>query len=86
MVKALFVNYLGGRHTRRNKQILVKIDQVDDKNAAAKYIGKKVTWKSLNKNTLSGKIVGVHGGNGVLEARMRKGLPGQAIGSELNIN
>ena len=86
MEKALFVNYLGGRHTKRNKQVLVKIDQVDDKNKAAKYIGRKVTWKSPSGNTLTGKIISVRGGNGVLKAIFRKGLPGQSIGKELNIN
>ena len=86
MEKAIFVNYSGGRHTQMNKQILVKIDQVDDKNKAAKYIGRKVTWKSPSGNTLIGKIISVRGGNGVLKAIFRKGLPGQAIGKELNIN
>ena len=85
-MKALFINYLGGRHTRRNKQILVKIDQVDDENKAAQYIGRKVTWESPSGNILTGKITGVRGGNGVLKAIFRKGLPGQAIGKELIIN
>ena len=77
---------MGGMRTQRNKQILVKIDQVDDKNKAAKYIGRKVTWKTPSGNTITGKVVSVHGGNGVLKANFRKGLPGQAIGKELNIN
>ena len=85
MEKALFVNYRG-RNTQWNKQILVKIDKVDDKNKAAKYIGRKVTWESPSGNTLTGKIIGVCGGNGVLKAKFRKGLPGQAIGEKLNIN
>ena len=72
MEKALFVNYRG-RNTQWNKQILVKIDKVDDKNKAAKYIGRKVTWKSPSGNTLAGKIISVHGGNGVLKANFRKG-------------
>ena len=86
MVKALFLGYRGGRRTRRNKQILVKIDQVDDRDKAAKYIGRRVTWKSPGGNIITGKIVSVRGGNGVLKARLRKGLPGQAIGEELNIS
>jgi len=84
--KALFVNYGGGRRTQRNNQILVRIDQVNDENKAAKYIGRKVTWKSPSGNTLTGKIIRVHGGNGLLKAIFKKGLPGQAVGKELNIN
>ena len=70
---------------QRNKQILVKIDQIDDKKKAAAYIGKKATWKSPSGNTLTGNILRVHGGNGLLKANFRKGLPGQAIGKELDI-
>jgi len=85
LVKALFLGYRGGMRTQWNKQILVKIDQVDDRDKAAKYIGRRVTWKSPRGNTITGKIVSVRGGNGVLKARFRKDLPGQAIGEELNI-
>ena len=86
MVKALFLGYRGGMHTQWNKQILVKIGQVDDRDEAAKYIGRRVTWKTPRGNTITGKVVSVHGGNGVLKARFKKGLPGQAIGEELNIS
>ena len=85
MVKALFLGYSGGRRTRNNKHILVKIEQFDDK-GAAKYIGRKVTWKSPSGNILTGNIVNVRGGNGVLKAMFRKGLPGQAVGNELYIS
>lgn len=85
MEKAFFVNYTSFGHTQRNKQIIVKIDQVDDKNKAAKYIGRKVTWKSPSGNTLIGNIIRVHGGNGLLKANFRKGLPVKAIGEELDI-
>ncbi|MDQ1278806.1 MAG: large subunit ribosomal protein L35Ae [Thermoproteota archaeon] len=69
----------------QNKQILVRIDQIDNENKAAKYIGRKVTWKTQRGNIIIGKIVSPRGGNGVLKARMRKGLPGHAVGKELNI-
>ncbi len=85
MVKAIFLGYSGGRHTRRNKQILVKIENFDNK-GAAQYIGKKVTWKSPSGNILTGKIVNIRGGNGVLKVMFRKGLPGQVVGKELNIS
>lgn len=85
MEKAIFVNYSGGRRTQRNKQILVKIDQADDKKKGAKYLGRKVTWNSPSGNTLTGTITSIKGGNGVLKASFKRGLPGQAIGQELTI-
>ena len=86
MVKALFLGYRGGMHTQWNKQILVKIGQIDDRDKAAKYIGRRVTWKTPRGNTITGKVINIHGGNGVLKAILRKGLPGQAVGEELNIS
>lgn len=85
MAKAVFLGYRGGLRNKLNKQILIKIDQIDDKDKAAAYIGKKATWKTQRGNLIVGTIVGVLGGNGVLKVRMRNGLPGQAIGKELNI-
>jgi len=86
LVKAVFLGYKGGRRTRRNKHIQVKIDQVDNRNEAAKYIGKKFTWKTPRGNTITGKVVSVHGGNGILNASSSKGLPGQAVGEKLDIS
>ena len=83
--KAVFTGYTGGLRTQRNKQILVNIDRIDTSDKAAKYIGRKVVWRSQKGNTLIGKIIGVHGRNGVLKARFKKGLPGQAMGTELEV-
>jgi large subunit ribosomal protein L35Ae len=83
--KALFRGYRRGLHSQRNKQILLKIDRINDKDEAAKYIGRTVVWRSVKNKKLIGKITGVHGRNGVLKASFKKGLPSQAIGAELEI-
>ena len=83
--KAVFTGYRGGLRAQRNKQILVKIDRIDTRDKAAKYIGRKVVWRSPTGNTIIGKITGVHGRNGVLKASFKKGLPGQAMGTELEV-
>lgn len=82
---ARFLGFRGGLRIQRNNQILVKINRVDDRNMAAKYVGKKIVWKSPKGKILAGKIVGLHGRKGVLKARFRKSLPGEAIGTELTI-
>ncbi|OGD54661.1 hypothetical protein A3K80_06570 [Candidatus Bathyarchaeota archaeon RBG_13_38_9] len=65
--------------------ILIRIPGIDSSNSAAKYIGKKVIWRSKSGKKLIGKVVKTHGRNGVLMSRFRKGLPGQAIGSLVEI-
>ena len=37
------------------------------------------------KNTLIGKIVGLHGKKGVVRAKFRKGVPGQALGTTVEL-
>lgn len=86
MEKGIFVSYRRGKHSsQRNKQILVKIKGIDDRNEAASFIGRKVLWRSPKGAFLIGTIVGVHGRGGVVRARFTKGLPGQALGAELLI-
>jgi large subunit ribosomal protein L35Ae len=85
MEKGVFMIYRRGKHTQRNKQVLIKMKGIDDRKAAARFIGQQVTWTSPTGNPLMGRIVGVHGRRGVVRARFKKGLPGQALGSELTI-
>jgi len=85
MEKGVFVSYRRGKHTLRNKQVLIKMKGIDDRKEVARFIGWQVTWTSPTGNLLRGRIVGVHGRRGVVRARFKKGLPGQALGSELTI-
>ena len=77
----IFVNIRQGMFRQYPHNILIRIPGIDSSNSAAKYIGKKVVWRSKSGKKLVGKIVKTHGRNGVLLSRFKKGLPGQAIGS-----
>ena len=61
-------------------ECLIEFPKVNSVAETGQLIGKKVVWRGVNKN-ISGKIVGFHGKNGVIRARFKKGLPGQAIGT-----
>ncbi|WP_455282602.1 50S ribosomal protein L35ae [[Eubacterium] cellulosolvens] len=81
----IFVNFRQGMFRQYPHNILIRIPGIDSSNSAAKYIGRKVIWRSESGKKLVGKIVKTHGRNGVLLSRFRKGLPGQAIGSSVEI-
>jgi large subunit ribosomal protein L35Ae len=55
-----------------------------DISEAGKLVGKKVVWVN-GKNPHAGRIIGVHGRNGVVKAKFAKGVPGQAIGATVTI-
>jgi large subunit ribosomal protein L35Ae len=67
-----------------SKEILIEFTTADAVAAAGSFVGKKVVWKN-GKNSLFGKIVGLHGKNGMLKAKFKKGVPGQAIGQTVEL-
>ena len=61
--------------------------QFADENLTAKVgqlIGRKVVWTE-GKGKIIGKIVGLHGKKGVVRAKFRKGVPGWALGTAVEL-
>jgi large subunit ribosomal protein L35Ae len=67
-----------------SRECLVQFTDVVSVAQAGQLIGKKVVWKSGNKE-FTGKIMGVHGRNGVVRVRFKKGVPGQALGTTVSL-
>lgn len=85
MVKGKVLQFRRGRHRIHERHFLVEIDGVSDKEGAVKFLDKEVSWKSPAGKVIVGKISGVHGNNGVVRAIFEKGLPGQALGTEVEV-
>lgn len=76
-------NYNVGMHKQRTDRCLIKVRNVDH-SVTRGLIGYKVLWpKTVPK--LIGKIVKHHGSSGTLVAKFKKGVPGQALGTEVKI-
>jgi len=67
-----------------SKEILIQFVNSEAIAPAGSFVGKKVVWKN-GKNSLIGQIVGLHGKNGMLKAKFKKGVPGQAIGQTVEL-
>jgi large subunit ribosomal protein L35Ae len=74
------MNYRIGIRTQMSHECLVQFTGVVSAAQAGQLLGKKVLWKGNNKRHV-GKIVGFHGKNGVVRVKFKKGLPGQALGT-----
>ena len=87
MVTARVIQFRRGRKTYTPRHFLIEIPKIETREKAAEFVGKEVTWTSTGKEPrlIKGKIAAAHGGNGVVRAIFEKGLPGQAIGSEVKI-
>ena len=87
MVNGSVVQFRRGRKRIKPRQFLLEVDGVDSRDKAEKFVGKMVEWKSEGKKSklILGKIASAHGGKGVVRAIFEKGLPGQAIGTNVEI-
>ena len=84
-MEASVVNYRMGRHRQYNNQMIIQVKGLDKKDKVKHLIGKKVVWLSPTKKELTGIVKKEHGNNGALRVVFDKGLPGQALGTKVNI-
>jgi len=84
-VKGVIVNYGKGPRTQRSKYCLLKFPSIESVGEASQLIGRKVTW-SAGKAKCVGKIVALHEKNGLVRARFRRGVPGEAMGTFVEIS
>ncbi len=84
-MKAKVVQFRRGRHTITEGHFLIEIEGVKKRKDAEKFVGKEVEWKSPAGKIIHGKISACHGNKGVVRAIFEKGLPGQAVGTGVEI-
>ncbi len=87
MTKAKVIQFRRGRKTFKPRHFLIEIPEIDTREKAMAFVGKTTEWKSTGKEPkiITGKISSAHGGNGVVRAIFERGLPGQAIGTDVEI-
>ena len=86
MVTGILVQFRRGRHRIHERHYLIDLG-LKSREEAKKMTGKEVVWKSPGKNAkeIKGKISDAHGNNGLVRAIFEKGLPGQAIATEIDV-
>ncbi len=84
-MKGKVIQFRRGRHTVHEKHFLIEVKGVSSRKDAGKLVGKEVEWKSPAGKLIKGKISSAHGNKGVVRAIFEKGLPGQAVTTEVEI-
>lgn len=84
-IKGIIVNYRVGSKTQRPKECIIQFVDVRTFSEASRLIGRKVAWRINRNDKIIGKIVALHGKKGLVRARFRKGLPGQALGMTVEV-
>ncbi|MEM2419768.1 MAG: 50S ribosomal protein L35ae [Candidatus Bathyarchaeia archaeon] len=83
-IEGIIVNYRVGPKTQKSKECIIQFLHVNSVSEASRLIGRKVAWDNGDIKIV-GKIVDVHGKKGLVRARFRKGLPGQALGTVVQL-
>ena len=83
-IQGVITSYRVGPRTQRCKECIIRFAHVAPVSQASGLIGRKVAWKA-GKNKIAGKIVALHGDKGLVRARFRRGVPGQAIGTTVDL-
>lgn len=73
-----------GRHTIEEKHFLLDLG-LKNREEAKKMKGKEVVWKSPAGKEIHGKIHDAHGNKGLVRAVFERGLPGQALTTEIEV-
>jgi large subunit ribosomal protein L35Ae len=84
-MKGVIANFRRGRHRQVNNQMIIIVDSVDSKEKAAKLVGKHVVWTSPAKKEIMGEIRSIHGGKGAIRVLFEKGMPGQSVGTKVEV-
>jgi len=83
-MEGTIVNYRRNSTGQTNNHLVVKVHEVDTKDKAKKFVGKKVIY-STGKKDIVGKINAIHGNSGALRAVFEQAIPGQALGGKVKI-
>ncbi|MBT4605249.1 50S ribosomal protein L35ae [archaeon] len=84
-MEATVAHFRQGRHHQNTGQVILKVADSADK--AKEVVGKTVTWKSPAGKEIKGTVSALHGRTGSVRAIFgRPSLPGQALGTKVQIN
>ena len=83
-MKGKVIQFRRGRHTIHERHFLIDVG-AKDRESAEKFVGKDVEWKSPAGKMIKGKVAAPHGNKGLIRAIFEKGLPGQAVTTEVEV-
>ncbi len=83
-MKGIVVQFRQGRHTVKPRHYLLDLNATS-REEAQKLVGKEVTWTSEKGKKIKGKVSSAHGNKGLVRSIFERGLPGQAITTEVEV-
>lgn len=82
-VKGVLTNYQRGTVQQYSYYGLIQLEGVSTISDAARYIGRSVILHYNERRANHGRIISVHGRNGMLRVRFKRGLAAEALAREV---
>lgn len=83
-MKGIVVQFRRSRHRIHERHFLLDLGMTS-RDEAKKLAGKHVSWTSPSGKVIAGTISDAHGNKGLVRAIFERGLPGQAIATEITM-
>ena len=84
-MEGIIVNFRGGLKTKKGNQLVVKPEGITNRKEAEKLLNKTVIWQTPAGNKIKGTVSRLHGNSGALRVQFEKGMPGQSLGTKVEI-
>ena len=85
-MEGIISNFRRNRHTTSSNHMIVLVESIERKDKAEPLVGKEVVWKSPANKEIKGKIASTHGNKGAVRVIFETGMPGQSVGTKVDIN
>ncbi|MDO8508068.1 MAG: 50S ribosomal protein L35ae [Nanoarchaeota archaeon] len=84
-MKGIVVQFRRGRRNIHERHFLLDLG-FSSREEAKKMGGKDVVWRSPAGKEIKGKISDAHGNKGLVRAIFERGLPGQAVTTDIEVS
>ena len=85
-MEAVVNSFKGSKRTQRTTaHAILVVKGVETRDAAQALAGKKISWTSPAGKKITGEIRAAHGKSGAVRVIFERGLPGQALGTKVQI-
>jgi ribosomal protein L35AE/L33A len=85
IASGVLIGYQRGALRLRLQYGLIRLAGVTTEEQAATFVGRRVLLRLNDRVNLAGRVVGPHGGNGVLRVRFRRGIAPDALAKEVKL-
>lgn len=85
-MQGTIINFRGSHKTQHTYQLIIKLPDISSRKEAVKLVNKQVTWKTSSGKEIKGSITSPHGNSGAVRVRFERGLPGQSLGTKVEVS